>query len=451
MIPPKSLADIVESLIAIYYIDCGVIGALRFLLYCDILCPQIINIRRELDPLRFVLTTGQEDQIDKLKRRKLTPINCLVLESSEESIVCADSGDHTGSSDSFFQTASIRQAQSIQVTPNQKINNVLPYAPTFSSFPFPTLESLLHHPFKNRELLFMACTHSSLDGKLSNERLEWIGDAAIDWIVCRHYWYNYRLTNERISSVNAPTHTHSYTHTNTNYSLDHSSSTHIPQGHLPLSPESLTNSRQSAINNEAFARLVVKLGLHRFLRINSPHLQIEIERFAKEVSFKEDSVDNSNNNTVTIVNTNNSNYTGIIPKVLNQLQTHVSLAAPKVLGDLFEALMGALLLDTNLDIEHFSACFHEHFLENICSDPADLPTNAIQETLHLYAKLGVPRNQIVFTYREIGTDRDEDQRCLGVICQVWVKERCVAEAEGSNKQVAKKLAMEQALKELLKK
>ena len=104
--------------------------------------------------------------------------------------------------------------------------------------------------------------------------------------------------------------------------------------------------------------------------------------------------------------------------------------------------MGALLLDSNFDIDYFTIRF-QPFLEACCAAPSNLPTNAIQETLHLYARLGIPRHQIVYTYRDISTTS-----ILGVICQVWVRERCVAEAEGSNKSIAKKMAMEKALREL---
>lgn len=435
LIPPKSLADIIEALIGIYYIDCGVIGGLRFLHHCGILRPQIFSICRELDPMRVILgeSLGQSgEQIEKLKRRKLTPMNSIILRDSEVSAVATADGNECNN-----LRVNLSQLQSIQVPHSQKIDNVHPHAPTFSAFPFTALEAALGHTFRQRELLFMACTHCSLEPKLNNERLEWIGDAAIDWIVCRHYWYNFRVGG-KVTELEECTEAELATDYST--SLDHPTTAHIPSGHLPLSPESLTNARQSAINNESFACLVVKHNLQRFLRIDSPHLQIEIERFAGETCrldrYSPGAQDSQAGSTSTLV-----------PESLSKFHTPVSLAAPKVLGDLFEALMGAVLLDTNFDIDHFARVF-DRFLRDICADPADLPTNAIQETLHLYARLGIPRHQIVFTYREISSGAAHDDRCLGVICQVWVKERCVAEAEGSNKQVAKKLAMEKALRDL---
>lgn len=429
LIPPKSLADILEALIGIYYIDCGVKGALEFLIHCKVLRPEILGIRH-LNPLRLLIGGGgggglnsesfeNSDQVDKLKRRKLTPMNQIVLDQIDN-----DNNNHNDGVDLTL----VKATQSINVPMGQKVHNVLPYAPSFSQFPFDALENSLKYVFKFRELLFMACTHCSVDTKLNNERLEWIGDAAIDWLVARHYWYNYRLDCKGARII-----PDFKLDQNISSDLDHSSLPHLPTGFLPLSPESLTNSRQSAINNDTFARLVIRCGLHRFIRINSPHLQIEIDRFSNE--FKDPSYNAFDFNTSKIIDP--------IPLSLDQLHTHVSIAAPKVLGDLFEGLMGALLLDSYFDIDgEFSSAFHP-FLEVICSDPSDLPTNAIQETLHLYARLGIPRHQIIYTYKEISRDS-----CLGTICQVWVRERCVAEAEGSNKVVAKKLAMERALNEL---
>ncbi len=408
-----------EALIGIYYIDGGVQGALQFLTFCGILRQEIFRVR-QADPLKMILgegRIGQEEQLEKLKRRKVTPMTNIILTSQNTSY--APEVDEPSSE-------LLKQTQALIAPIGQKVENVQPYAPSFTAFPFDSLEETLNHRFKYRELLFMACTHTSVDLKLNGEKLEWIGDAAIDWIVCRHYWYTYRLKTDTCEDE------HQHISADSSESLDHPARKHVPRGYLPLSPEALTNSRQSAINNEAFARLVIQRGLHRFLRINSPHLQIEIERFAGEL--RKHLGDNSDA----------QGLVGMAPEALESLDTHVSVAAPKVLGDLFESLMGALLLDSNFDIDHFSSLFGP-FLHAICPDPSSLPTNAIQQTLHLYARLGIPRRQIVCTYKSIS----KTDQCLGVICQVWVRERCVAEAEGSNKLVAKKLAMEKALKELM--
>ena len=426
------MADIVESLIGIYYIDGGVQGALQFLVYCGVFRAEIFRVR-ELDPLKLILgdgRIGQEEQLEKLKRRKITPMTNIILSSQNS---------NEGTSETLSDL--LKQTQALTAPIGQKIENVQPHVPPFASFPFPALETALNYPFNHRELLFMACTHTSADLKLNGEKLEWIGDAAIDWIVCRHYWYNYRLKTDAdegessfMSDASDSFSTNPHI-TLTANNLEHPKSEHVPKGYLPLTPESLTNSRQSAINNETFARLVIKTNLQQFLRINSPHLQMEIERFAEELRKHLGETRNDTSSNVVSVMT---------PEALEGLQTHVSVAAPKVLGDLFESLMGALLLDTNFDINHFSSLFTP-FLNSICPDPSSLPTNAIQETLHLYARLGIPRHQIVCTYKTIS----ETDQCLGVICQVWVRERCVAEAEGSNKLVAKKLAMEKALTELI--
>lgn len=453
MIPPKSLADLLESLIAIYYIDGGTTGALQFLTFCGILRSEVFDVRK-LNPVELLVgdancvISGESEQIAKMKRRKLTPISGIILQQDQEQSGSSSSNETAGVSIKNSSTAipshanHLQAAQSIDVTVSAIVENVQPSAPSFLNFPFEELEKILgHSPFKHRELLFMACTHSSIDGKLCNERLEWIGDAAIDWIVCQHYWYNFRVydhfnENESESEHDSESEAVLSRKEEEEAPLDdftHDSLKKIPTRFLTLSPEDLTNSRQSAINNEAFARLSIRFGLNKFLRINSPHLQIEVGRFEEEIKRELGLLTQQDHQQKSTTNT---------PDSLNKLHTHVSVAAPKVLGDLFEALAGALLLDTNFNIATFETLL-QPFVEFVCAIPSDLPTNAIQETLHLYARLGIPRHQIVCTYKDISTTS-----VLGVICQVWVKDRCVAEAEGSNRFVAKKLAMERALADL---
>ncbi len=46
-----------------------------------------------------------------------------------------------------------------------------------------TLEEILSHEFRNKDLLQMALTHRSLDGVASNQRLEFLGDRVIGLVV----------------------------------------------------------------------------------------------------------------------------------------------------------------------------------------------------------------------------------------------------------------------------
>ncbi|NDD93208.1 hypothetical protein EBZ37_14155, partial [bacterium] len=90
LIPPKALADMIEALIAIYYIDAGPRAALQFLNFCGILKAdetRIMGMERFADPLALILGSNAWDtlkleQQEKLKRRKLTPITEIILNNS---------------------------------------------------------------------------------------------------------------------------------------------------------------------------------------------------------------------------------------------------------------------------------------------------------------------------------------------------------------------------------
>jgi endoribonuclease Dicer len=86
----------------------------------------------------------------------------------------------------------------------------------------------------------------------------------------------------------------------------------------------LTDLRQTAVNNESFGRVAIHLKLHDHLWHNSKSLEWEIGSF------------------VSWYTTNCTQDTP--PDMLKQ-------EGPKVLGDLFEALAGAVLIDTNFDID----------------------------------------------------------------------------------------------------
>jgi endoribonuclease Dicer len=95
------------------------------------------------------------------------------------------------------------------------------------------LEKIIGYMFHNKGLLLEAITHSSclvnkIDGINSYQRLEFLGDAALDFLIAQHLFEAY-------------------------------------QG---LTPGLLTKLRSAFVNNERFARIAVKHKLHTFLRYN---------------------------------------------------------------------------------------------------------------------------------------------------------------------------------------
>lgn len=249
---------------------------------------------------------GEDAAVEKLKRRKLTPLNAALISNRERR---EQQRGWTASS----------AAAPIDPSAMQSIDNVSPNLPSFSEFPFTQIESVLQYQFKDRRLLFQAFTHSSaVDGvhaTCDNQVLEWIGDAALDWAVCRYYWYGLRDSEPESMSVKGAAANFNVnanaivivndTDCSSSIHLGNSSSrsslrpflavlvpstcgsdftrVHPAPGALPLSPDKLTRARQSITNNEALARIAVQFGFHRWMRVNSAHLQREIEKFSNGV------------------------------------------------------------------------------------------------------------------------------------------------------------------------
>lgn len=108
------------------------------------------------------------------------------------------------------------------------------------------LETQLDYVFWNKSLLVEALTHASQQdpyGGCCYQRLEFLGDAVLDFLITRHLFL----------------------------------------AHPGLSPGILSDLRSAAVNNECFARSAVKHNLQRYLRHGSGELLSQITNFVKAV------------------------------------------------------------------------------------------------------------------------------------------------------------------------
>ncbi|KAI3983849.1 hypothetical protein MKX01_011557 [Papaver californicum] len=162
----KTLADVVESLIGVYYVEGGKNAAHHLMSW--------IGIEVEFDP----------EEVDAVKKP------CSVPES------------------------------------------------VLKSVNFDALESSLNIKFHDKSLLLEAITHASRPsaGVSCYQRLEFVGDAVLDHLITRHLFFTY---------------------------------TDLPPGRL-------TDLRAAAVNNENFARVVVKHKLHLHLRHGSSALEAQV-------------------------------------------------------------------------------------------------------------------------------------------------------------------------------
>lgn len=411
VVPSKCIADMIEACIAIFYLDGGHEAAVAFMQRCGLLSERAglseLAAFAEQSPMR-VLGLGTEG---------LGQTSSLATFSSERAWL---NDRRLGSAARFCDAELMLMGRmtavglfskkstddgSLQMPTGPltavhrgtaKIDNVQPYVPTEEHFPFDAVEAKLGYRFRERRLLFIACTHVSADPLLCNERLEWLGDAALDWLVTRHYWHDY--------------------------------------GHL--TPAQLTEARQAAVNNNTFALIAIVAGFHRWLRIDTAFLQLDIEQYASSVVVAAAVVDAKNNQAS-------------------------QRDAPKCLGDLLEALAGALLIDCRFDDQTFVRVFKPLLTPHL-KHPQDRlvagdQSNPVRAFLTTFCRLGIPRSAIQFIYHDLvpevlanssgisaGAAANNDMLTQSK-CQITIRSRIIAEGIGNTRAVAKKLASIKAL------
>ncbi|CAN6589034.1 unnamed protein product [Malus baccata var. baccata] len=134
--------------------------------------------------------------------------------------------------------------------------------------------------------------------------------------------------------------------------LDHLITRHLFFTYTNLPPGRLTDLRAAAVNNENFARVAVKHNLHVHLRHGSSALEKQINDFVKEVG-------------------NELSKPGFNSFGLGDCK------APKVLGDIFESIAGAIFLDSG----HNTAAVWKVFqpLLQPMVTPETLPMHPVRE------------------------------------------------------------------------
>ncbi|KAJ2832569.1 Dicer-like protein 1, partial [Coemansia furcata] len=234
-----------------------------------------------------------------------------------------------------------------------------PYADMLSASRAEEIERILGYRFKNRALLAEAVTHCSSTDLHANsyQRLEFLGDAVLDYFITRRY-YDYQ-----------------------------------PE----LRPHRITLVKHVACSNDLFALIVTCQGLHRYVRHSSAVLAVSVRDYelrldqARQTWVRNQSgeesqssasdqgltdgssaTDKSNNgdegsawhqHSAPTWSDEESQLSGKRRKVcLNKSDNEGDLywglppecwnvvPAPKVLGDVFESLLGAMYVDSDMDM-----------------------------------------------------------------------------------------------------
>nr|UYS55133.1 dicer 2 [Diatraea saccharalis] len=275
----KSIADCVEALIGTYLLSGGVLGAVKFLEWMKILPPQ--------DNFALLLHKVVPTVIAE-KKATATDVEFLLNGCRED------------------------------------------------------IEKLLQYRFKDPSYLLEAISHSSyIRNRLtrSYERLEFLGDAILDFLITAHIFENSDQ----------------------------------------LKPGELTDLRSALVNNVTFASYVVKLGLYKFLcsQLN-PVLDSAIMAFVEHQEQRDHE---------------------IIEDVLylieeNECNLAEYVEVPKVLSDIFESLVGAIYLDCGGDLQTVWTVIYRIMWKEIDAFSERIPQQPVRvlhENVHACAVFGKPQ------------------------------------------------------------
>ncbi|CAH1963376.1 unnamed protein product [Acanthoscelides obtectus] len=129
-----------------------------------------------------------------------------------------------------------------------------------------------------------------------------------------------------------------------------------------LTPGLLTDLRAALVNNNTFASLLVRLGLHKFILFINQKLQAYIDRFVEFLEDKRYQIDDE----------------VLILLDEDELLLAEQLDVPKALGDVFEALAGAVYLDSGKDLKTVWRVFHKIMWNELELFSQNVPKNSVK-------------------------------------------------------------------------
>ncbi|XP_050348802.1 endoribonuclease Dicer [Nymphalis io] len=248
------------------------------------------------------------------------------------------------------------------------------------------IETIIDYKFKDPSLLLEALSHASyIRNRLTNsyERLEFLGDAILDFLITAHIFENFGK----------------------------------------LTPGDLTDLRSALVNNVTFASYVVKLGLHKFLCFQmNPVLETSIKTFVEHQEERDHEIVED---VLYLIDEEDSNVAQYID-------------VPKVLSDIFEAIVGAIYLDCGGNLSKVWSTVYKIMhkeINNFSMCVPKQPVRVLMEMIHACPRFGKPQ-QSTSTVRKV------------IVPVNFSKEgkQHTAYGIGTNKSQAKRAAAKVALK-----
>lgn len=249
------------------------------------------------------------------------------------------------------------------------------------------VEKIIRYKFKRRHLLMCALTHGSYVSK-GNLDSRTMGESC-----------------ERLEFLGDAV-------------VDFFAVLYLFENNKSADPGKLTELKGKVVSNETFARVSLKLGLDKYLIHRSPSLHVLINKF-KEV------VDLDN------------------PHIAEEEMT--KHAAPKALGDLFEAIIGAIFVDSGLSTV-MRVCME------LLKETIDYKTHPANRKLHpqsvllhyVQTELGISTGALVKApYMKVSKSGDGEYKCIAYFVGV-----AIGVGKSSNKKRAQLLAARSAYERL---
>ncbi|CAF1126055.1 unnamed protein product [Adineta steineri] len=276
----------------------------------------------------------------------------------------------------LIKLPSIFRASTVTMT-NDQMDRIINQF--FTDRAFADIETKINYTFQNKAYLIAAFTHPSNFANRATdcyERLEFLGDAILDFLVTRHIFVNYSQK---------------------------------------ITPGRVTDIRQDLSNNGRLAYILVACGLHTKILHNSTTLFGHITSYAGDENLFPE-----NHSTVQYLS--------------KDLDQWADTTAPKALADVFEALVGAVFLDSGNSLQTVWNVF-EPLLRNY------IDRSIICPNLNPVRWLSENGGKVTDEFPEITDDGPM------AVCVVQMSNGTDFEGRGTNKNKAKFDACRKAMKQ----
>ncbi|KFB46099.1 AGAP002836-PB-like protein [Anopheles sinensis] len=333
-IPDKSVADCVEALIGAYLIECGPRGALLFMAWLGIRVLPILD------------SNPTNNQTTIARRGENEPASSIMQYG------------HWVAPPSPMVRANITFG-GIEAGASVTVQELARLLEGFEAF-----EQTLGYTFQDRSYLLQAMTHASYSpNRLTDcyQRLEFLGDAILDYLITRHLYEDRRQH----------------------------------------SPGALTDLRSALVNNTIFASLAVRHGFHKYFLHLSPGLQEVIDRFVRiqqenshRITEEEYYLPDEDDDLMDAIGGGAGDGDGIDGRSVGHGTGEAEdVEVPKALGDVFESIAGAIFLDSDMSLDTVWKVYRKMMGPEIEKFSSSVPKSPIRELLEMEpetAKFGKP-------------------------------------------------------------